>query len=379
VDIVHQEDPSRPVTSGCDNIAAHIPATQAFLELLDVVGYNYAGRWEDRREKYYSIDHHKFPQWKMIGTENTSIAGVRGEYNLEEGQNRREPYPSSLITAEQLWRFTRTYDYVAGDFMWTGIDYLGETFWPHKNASCGVLDMCGFTKDGYYFYQSQWTTKPMIYLFPHWNWDGEEGKVIPVLCFTNCDNVELFLNGKSFGVKAYVFPARGLDVTKGWGEQDFSRRRNPTTGDLHLAWDVPYEPGTLQAVGKKNGEVVCMYEVVTAGAPARLELTTDREAITADGQDVVHLTVQVLDAAGHRVPKAENPISFGISGEGRIIGVDNGDPASHEPFQASERKAFNGLCFAIVQSTPKTGEIQVNVTSPGIQAHQVAVKTVRPK
>jgi beta-galactosidase len=380
VDTVHQEDPTRSATSACDYIAAHIPVTQAFLELLDVVGYNYVDRWEDRREKYYSLDHHKFPHWKMIGTENISVPGRRGEYSLEDSQGWWErPYPSNSIAAEQLWRFTRTYDYVAGDFMWTGIDYLGESYWPNKNSSSGVLDMCGFPKDGYYFYQSQWTTKPMIYLFPHWNWEGKEGQVIPVLCFTNCDSVELFLNGKSFGLKSYVFPARGMDVTKGWGEQDYNRMRNPTTGDLHLAWDVPYEPGTLRAVGKKNGQVVCMQEVVTAGAPARLECTADREAISADGQDVVHLTIRVLDAAGQRVPKAENLISFDIAGEGRLIGVDNGSPTSHAPFQASECKAFNGLCIAIIQSTAKAGKIQMTVTSPGLQAHHVAVKTVRPK
>jgi beta-galactosidase len=375
VDIAHQEDPTRLVTSGCDNIAAHIPATQAFLEQLDVVGYNYAGRWEDRREKYYSIDHHKFPQWKMIGTENTSIPGVRGEYSLERGSGWRGTYLTSSIAAEQLWRFTRTYDYVAGDFMWTGIDYLGETSWPHKNASFGVLDLCGFPKDGYYFYQSQWTTKPMIHLFPHWNWKGQEGRVIPVLCFTNCDEVELFLNGKSFGVKSYIFPARGMDGTKGWGEQDWRGMRHPTTADLHLAWDVPYAPGVLRAVGSKNGELVCVQEVTTAGAPAQLALTPDREAITADGKDVVHLTVQVLDAAGVRVPTADNPVFFDIAGDGRLIGVDNGDPASHESFQARERKAFNGLCLGIVRSTTSAGEIRVEVSSPGLQPGQVVVKT----
>jgi beta-galactosidase len=259
--------------------------------------------------------------------------------------------------------------------MWTGIDYLGETSWPHRSSSFGVLDLCGFPKDGYYFYQSQWTVKPMVYIFPHWNWEGQEGKVIPVLCFTNCDEVELFLNGKSFGAKSYFFPARGLDSTKSWGEQDYQRMRHPTTGDLHLAWDVTYEPGTLRAVGKKDGEVVCVYEVATAGAPAQLEVTADRVAITADGMDVVHLTVQVLDTAGRCVPKADNLISFEITGEGSLIGVDNGDPASHESFQARECKAFNGMCLAIVSSTSQPGEIQVKVTSPGVKTNSVVVKT----
>jgi beta-galactosidase len=375
MDVVHQEDPTRPATSGCDNIAAHIPATLEFLEGLDVVGYNYAGRWEERREKYYSLDHHSYPHWKMIGTENISIPGVRGAYSLES-QGWWGAYPTQSITAEQLWRFTRTYDYVAGDFMWTGIDYLGETRWPHKNSSFGVIDLCGFPKDGYYFFQSQWTNAPMLHLFPHWNWEGQEGKVIPVLCYTNCDSVELFVNGKSFGVKSYVFPMRGLDVTKGWGEQDFRRRQHPTTADLHLAWDVPYEPGTLRAVGMQDGEVACVQEIFTAGDPARLELAADRQSLLADGLDVVHLSVRVLDEAGRFVPNAENLISFVVKGAGMIIGVDNGDPESHAPFQSTQCKAFHGMCLAIVQAKAQAGQIQVQVTSPGLTGPSLVVEVV---
>jgi len=373
VDVAHQEDPTRPATSGCDNIAAHIPATLEFLEGLDVVGYNYAGRWEERREKYYSLDHHQFPHWKMIGTENISIPGVRGAYSLEP-QGWWGAYPSQSITAEQLWRFTRTNDYVAGDFMWTGIDYLGETQWPHKSASFGVIDLCGFPKDGYYFFQSQWTIKPMLHLFPHWNWEGQEGRVLPVLCFTNCDSVELFLNGKSFGVKSYVFPMRGLDVTKGWGEQDFRRRQHPTTGDLHLAWDVPYEPGTLRAVGMKDGEVACVQEIATAGEPARLELSADRQRLRTGGEEVVHLTVRVLDEAGRFCPNAQNLIEFKVEGAGRLIGVDNGDPASHEPFQASQRSAFHGMCLGIVQAGDEVGQIQVQVDSESLTGASLVVE-----
>ena len=372
LDVVHQEDPTRPATSACDNIAAHIPTTQEFLEQLDVVGYNYAGRWEERREKYYSLDHHRHPHWKMIGTENISIPGVRGEYCLET-QGWWGPYPTQSITAEQLWRFTRTYDYVAGDFMWTGIDYLGETRWPHKNASFGVIDMCGFPKDGYYFYQSQWTAEPMLHLFPHWNWEGREGQVIPVLCYTNCDSVELFVNGRSCGVKRYIFPMRGLDVSKGWGEQDFRRMQHPTTADLHLSWDVPYQPGTLRAVGVKDGEVVCDQEITTASEPARLEATADRQMIGADGQDIIHVSVRVLDSSGQFHPLADNLVSFAIEGPGRLIGVDNGDPASHESFQSSQRRVFHGMCLAVVQSTEQVGEIRVKVTSPGLADQTLVV------
>jgi beta-galactosidase len=261
--------------------------------------------------------------------------------------------------------------------MWTGIDYLGETRWPHKSASFGVIDLCGFPKDGYYFYQSQWTASPMLHIFPHWNWEGSEGQVIPVLCYTNCDSVELFLNGKSFGVKSYVFPMRGLDGTKGWGEQDFRRRQHPTTADLHLSWDVPYEPGILRAVGMKDGELACVQEIITAGTPARLELTADRQSLRADGQDVAHLTVRVLDEAGRFVPDGDQTIVFTIEGAGAILGTDNGDPASHEPFQSNQRQTFHGLCLAIVQAGDGAGQIRVRVASPGLADASLVIEVMK--
>ena len=145
-----------------------------------------------------------------------------------------------------MWKFVGTHDYVIGDFMWTGIDYLGEARWPSKNSTSGVLDTCGFKKDRFYFYQSQWTTKPMVHLFPHWTWPGKEGQVLPVTCYTNCDSVELFLNGKSMGVKSYVFPRYGMEGD--YGHYAPSSQRPRTTSDLHLTWDVVYAPGTLRAV-----------------------------------------------------------------------------------------------------------------------------------
>jgi beta-galactosidase len=191
------------VTVGCDRIVAEpAAASQEFLELLDVVGYNYVDRWRDRREKYYSIDRHAYPRRKVVGTESPSMGGLRGDY--------REGFRTPRSDVEQLMKFVTTYDYVAGDHMWTGIDYLGEARWPGKSNPSGVLDTCGFEKDGYFFYQSQWTDKPMVHLLPHWNWKGREGEVIPVICYTNCDTVELFLNGKSFGVQGYWFPRSGM-------------------------------------------------------------------------------------------------------------------------------------------------------------------------
>jgi beta-galactosidase len=375
VDLVHQEDPTRPVTSACDDIAAHVPTTDAFLSLLDVVGYNYVDRWAERRELCYSIDRERHPQRKMIGTENASVAGVRGDYRLDSTRRWRGPYHTRMIRGAQLWKFTRLHDYVAGDFMWTGIDYLGESFWPHKNASCGPIDLCGFPKDEYYFYQSQWTDEPVLHIFPHWTWPGAEGQVIPVICYTNCDRVELFLNDRSFGEQVFSFPRYGMDPSKGWGEQDFSSFVRPTTADLHLRWTVPYEPGVLKAVGVRGGETTCVREIVTAGPPAQVQLTADRETIAADGRDVVHLTVQILDAQGNPMPTADDLIAFDVRGPGQIIGLDNGDPASHEAFQSNQRRAFNGLCLAIVQSTTTPGTLQITANAPGLDAGHVAVRT----
>ncbi|MBN2389989.1 MAG: DUF4982 domain-containing protein [Anaerolineae bacterium] len=375
MDAVHKEDPTRPVTSACDNIVAHVPTTDAFLEALDVVGYNYVDRWAERRELCYSVDRHRYPQRRMIGTENTSVAGVRGEYDLERAHGWHGPYHTRMIQAEHLWKFTQLHDYVAGDFMWTGIDYLGEVRWPAKNTSCGPIDLCGFPKDEYYFYQSQWTDAPVLHVFPHWTWPRREGQVIPVICYTNCDSVELFLNDVSFGEQVLRFPRYGLDLSKGWDEQDWESFVRPTTADLHLRWTVPYAPGVLKAVGKRAGEVVCVQEIVTAGPATQTELLTDRETIAADGRDVAHLTVHIRDAQGNFVPNAGNRVTFDVQGPARIIGVDNGNPVCHEPFQSTRRRAFNGLCLAILQSTITPGTVTVTATAHGLAEAHVTFET----
>ena len=372
-EIFHSEDPTRPVTVGCDHVYSE-PLNQIarpeFLAALDIVGYNYVDRWRDRAERYYSIDREAFPQRRMIGTESVGIGGIRGDYSVLFPQavpptNARLRFPAGReLDAEQLWQFVSTYDYVAGDFMWTGIDYLGEAFWPAKGSSSGVIDTCGFKKDGYYFYQSQWTEKPMLHLFPHWNWKGMEGKFIPVTCYTNCDTVEMFLNGKSLGVKGYRFPRYGMEGRYG---NSAARSYVPrTTSDLHLTWDVPYEPGKLTAVGTRDGKTVVTIEVMTTGEPARIYLSADRMSMLTDRRDVVHITVEIHDENGSLVPVADNLVTFGIEGEGSLVGVDNGDPRSHEDFKAKQRKAFNGLCLAIVRSTATAGPIRITASSPSL-------------
>ena len=406
LNIFHREDPTRLVTAGCDQIAAEPrPAPVEFLGQLDVVGYNYADRWRERKELYYSVDKAAHPNWRMIGTESSGMGGIRGDYRgmvpSAPGQAAAVPAPPAAAPAagpgrggpagaggmfggrgfgrgfrgldtEQLWRFVRTHDYVAGDFMWTGIDYLGESGWPSHGASSGCIDSCGFPKDGYYFYQSQWTEKPMLRLFPHWNWKGREGQFLTVACYTNCDNVELFLNGKSVGTKGFAFPRYGMQGRYGQqGPQAMSGIR--TTNDLHLSWDVPYEPGTLKAVGTKAGKEAVTVEIATTGDPAAVNLSVDRDTIRADRRDVAHVTVKVVDSQGRMHPDAENGITFEVEGEGRLIGVDNGDMSNMEDYKGKQKKVFHGMCLAIVQSTAKAGQIRVTATSPGLRPATVTI------
>jgi len=382
--IFHTEDPTRPVTVGCDHIASEPPSETArpeFLAQLDVVGYNYVDRWRDRAQTYYSADHDAFPQRPVIGTESPGMGGARGDYRgLVRGgaggdgaSLRQGSRTGAAIDTEQLWKFVGAYDYVSGDFMWTGIDYLGEASWPAKASSSGAIDTCGFRKDGFYFYQSQWTAKPMVHLFPHWNWKGREGQFIPVTCYTNCDTAELFINGRSVGVRGYEFPRYGMKGRYGnYAPRDRALR---TTADLHLSWDVPYEPGTLKVVGAKDGSVAATMEISTTGEPAAIRLSADRTELAADRRDVAHIVVEVLDQQGRVVPDAANDIAFTLEGEARLIGVDNGNPQSHDSYKVNRCKAFNGMCLAVVQSTARAGRIRIAASSPALQPAELTIES----
>jgi beta-galactosidase len=365
-DICHREDPTRPVTLGCDNIAADGGSTTlTFLEALDIVGYNYVDRWHERREHYFSIDRHNHPDWKMIGSESVSLSGIRGEYNLGDDPNVVcLQMPRNLIRGQELWKTVKLNDYVIGDFMWTGIDYLGEAFWPYKHASAGAIDICGFPKDAYYFYKSQWCEEPIIHLFPHWNWPERIGQIIPVFCYTNCTEVELYVNGKSFGAKRIEFPRQGNSGS--WYRYDHPKI-HPTTSDLFLTWDVPYEPGIVKAVGKLDGNIVYTHEIRTTSEPVAIQLGIDRPIIKADMRDLAHVTIKIVDEAGNVVPAANNLVKFSVIGSGYLLGVDNGDPRDHHSYLLNERHAFNGLCLAIIQSNGTEGNIRMTATSNGLK------------
>jgi beta-galactosidase len=374
LDLVHGMDPTRLVTVACDNIASEPKvALPEFLEKLDVVGYNYVDRWRDRREKYYSIDRQAHPKRRFIGTESSALYGARGVYAVDQRNSLFfERASNTLIEVEQLQKFIQTYDYVSGDFIWVGIDYLGESRWPSKLAATGALDTCGFAKDNFYFYQSIWTDTPVLHLSPHWNWDGKEGQTIPVTCYTNCDTVELFLNGRSLGIKGYAFPRPGM-IDK-YGDYPARARALQTTADLHLSWDAVYAPGTLRAVGVKAGKVILTTEVHTTGKPAKLSLSADRDRIGTSAGDVSHVTVQVLDSEGRVVPTADDEITFSVQGQGRILGVDNGQPNSHESYKGNTRRAFSGLALVLLQPTGGAGAMTLSASSPSLTGAQLSVR-----
>jgi len=350
VDICHKEDPTRPVTSACNTPETAVKTF--FSKPLDIFGINYS-------MPFYQTVNGKA---KLVGSETGSAVSTRGEYNMvldsgilkikSELNNQCSSYNDT--TAESTLKAIKNAPWVAGQFLWTGFDYIGEPSpfsWPSVSSYFGIVDLCGFPKDRYYLYQSQWTDKPMVHILPHWNWQGFEGKEIPVWCYSNCESVELFLNGKSLG------------------EKKFSDTRN-----LHQEWKVPFTPGTLKAVAKNKGKTVGMDEIQTAGAPAKIRLTPDRTEINADGEDLSYIKVEIVDQEGLVCPNADNLVKFKIEGDGTIAGVGNGNPISHEYFKASGRKAFHGMCLAIVQSKWETGDICLSAESEGLMAAKIIIK-----
>jgi beta-galactosidase len=281
--------------------------------VIDVMGFNYkrqAGGVDRYREQH--------PNQPLISTEEASTLCTRGEYADDREKcfvsayDRR--FPGWGATAEDSWTFYAGRPHIAGLFIWTGFDYRGEPNpygWPAISSQFGIMDTCGLPKDNFYYYQAWWGEKPMLHLFPHWNWAGKEGQDIDVRCFTNCDEVELFVNDQSQGRKAVV--------------------RNS-----HVAWIVRYQPGMMVARGYKDGRQTLETKVETTGAPAAIKLLADRSTLRADGRDVAVVNVAVLDAQGRIVPIADNDIRFKLEGGGQIIGVGNGNPASHEPDQFIE-------------------------------------------
>ena len=370
-EICHKIDPTRPVTVGCNQLSG--VNESGFAESLDTVGYNGGGGSCFQ----YREDHEQYPDRVIYASEVPHTLQTRGEYRTRSRYRLPKHQPPHLtekevfpethrlyesaydnagvrISARDSWRLTRDLPFVLGEFRWTGFDYLGESIeWPRVIGNFGIIDICNFPKDTYFFYQSQWTKRPMVHLLPHWTWPGKEGTVIPVWCYTNCESVELFLNGKSQGTRTFT-----------------------PESDMHVSWDVPYQPGELKAVATKNGKVVRTTVTRTAGPPASIELSADQDTLVAGRRDLSYVTIRLVDKQGNFAPTADTPVKLQLKGPSRLLGVGNGDPMSHQSFQAPSIRAFNGLCLAIISSTSKPGEIVLTAKAKGLSTGTVKLRSI---
>jgi beta-galactosidase len=333
VGLCHELDPTRVVSA-----AVNGDNKKGVSGALDIVGFNYELQFPD-------AFHQAHPTRPVYGSETASAISTRGEYETDPLRNVLSAYdlnqPGWGETAETWWTFYGTREWEAGGFAWTGFDYRGEPTpygWPSINSQFGIVDTCGFPKDTFFYYKAWWGREPVLHLFPHWNFEGREGDEIPVWVHSNLDSVELFVNGKSQSSKPV-----------------------PHLG--HVEWKVRYEPGTIEARGTKNGQIVLTEKRETTGPVTALRLTADRTEIDADGEDLAMVKVEALDKDGRAVPTAQNQVAFKVMGEGALIGVGNGDPNCQESDKEPKRSLFNGLAQVILQSTKRAGMIEIEATN----------------
>lgn len=362
-DMVREHDSTRPVTAGCNEPR---PGNHLFRSgALDIIGYNYHDEWFD------SVPH-LFPGMPFIITESVSSLQTRGYYRMPSDSAYIAPVrwdipfydPSFSCSAydnsrapwgnhhEGTLRHFDEKDFISGQFIWTGFDYIGEPTpygWPARSSYFGIVDLAGIPKDVYYMYQSQWRPdKTVLHLFPHWNWTP--GEIVDLWAYyNNADEVELFVNGVSQGAKSLE------------------------PGKYHVAWRVEYQPGEIKAVSRKDGKTVAEKTIRTAGAPAAIRLTPDRTEIAADGSDLSYVLVEILDADGNLCPQADNDVTFAVEGAGFNAGVDNGSPISLERFKDNHRKAFNGKAMLIVRNDGTAGTVKVTATSPKLSTAKTEI------
>jgi beta-galactosidase len=379
--IIRNLDDTRPITANCNDQDPLNPVIKSGA--LDLIGYSY-------NHNGFIKFHEIYPGKKFIGSETTSALATRGHYDMPSDSIRRWPIRWDLpfttgnpdntcssydncsapwgSTHEETWEIIKKYDFLSGMYIWTGFDYLGEPTpysWPSRSSYFGIVDLAGFPKDAFYMYQSEWTDKPVLHLFPHWNW--KEGDTVDVWCYTNSEEVELFFQPESDQPSAENYKSLGT--------------KKKTGDDLHLQWRVKFIPGTLKAVGYTGGKESLVQIIKTAGEPAQIKLEADRNVISADGKDLSFIIVKILDKNGTLAPDAENLVNFEISGEGKIAGVDNGSQTSHESFKANLpdgkagfRKAFNGMCLVVVQSNDKPGKIVLKAKSERMIEQSIVIE-----
>lgn len=330
----HELDPTRVVSA-----AVNGDNKKGVSDAFDIIGFNYG---LDRPDGYHKLH----PTRPIYGSETSSAISTRGEYKTSPARNTVNAYDSVVPwgeTAEDWWTFYGTREWEAGGFAWTGFDYRGEPTpygWPSINSQFGIVDMCGFPKDTFYYYKAWWGKEPSLHLFPHWNFEGREGDEIPVWVYSNVDEVELLVNGKSLG-----------------------KQKVPHLG--HVQWKARYEPGAIEARGYKGGKVLLTEKRETTGPAVSIRLTADRTEINADGEDIALLKVEALDKEGRAVPTASNLISFKVTGAGKLIGVGNGDPNCLESDKEPKRSLYNGLAQVIVQAGKRPGEIRIEASKEG--------------
>lgn len=366
VSIVKALDTTREITTANDQTGTHNNIVNSGA--MDMVGFNYH-HWE------WSKFQQTWPGKKFIVTESTSALETRGYYDLVPFDTlRRWPkrwdipfenpnggYTVSAYdhistpwgsTHEESVKELLKHNFVSGMYIWTGFDYLGEPTpysWPARSSYFGIIDLAGFPKDVYYMYQSAFTSKPVLHIYPHWNW--KQGDTVDIVSYyNNADEVELFLNGASLGVQ------------------------KKDSNDLHVKWRVPFTPGTLKAVSRKGNQIVLSKEVKTAGAPAKVILKADRSNIKGDGNDLSFVTATIVDKDGVIVPTADNLVQFSTNGSGTIAAVDNGNPISHEPFKATQHTTMAGLALAIVQSNGSKGTITLTAKAEGLMPSTIVIK-----
>jgi beta-galactosidase len=363
-DIFHREDPTRLVTVGMDQVEATMAS--GFGALLDVPGLNY-------RTHLYQEAYERFPQGFILGSETASTVSSRGVYKFPVERASMKTYEDLQSSSYDLehcsWSnlpeddfiLQDDYPWVIGEFVWTGFDYLGEPtpydeFWPSRSSYFGINDLAGLPKDRFYLYRSKWNAKnTTLHILPHWNWEGREGETTPVFVYTSYKSAELFLNGRSLGVKT-----------------------KSSTGSLdryRLMWmDVKYEPGTLKVVAlDDNGNPLEEKEIITAGKASNIVLETDRETLHANGEDLAFITVSVTDKDGNPCPTAANLLNFEVSGAGKFKAVCNGDATSLAPFHIPEMPLFSGKLVVIVASGEDQGKIVVKVHGEGLESAELTI------
>ena len=364
-EIVRKYDKSRPITAGCNEPS---PNNHLFKSgAIDIIGFNYHHQWVKDVPK-------NFPGKPFIFSESVSALQTRGFYMMPSDSIYVAPkewwlpysdpsmkcsaydnmHASWSSTHEETWDVVKHNDFVGGQFIWTGFDYIGEPTpysYPARSSYFGIIDLAGFPKDSYYMYQSEWTDTPVLHLFPHWNWI--EGQTIDMWCYYNqADEVELFINGKSQGV-----------------------RRKADSHQYHVMWRVTFQPGEVRVVARKNGREVREQVICTAGAPHHLRLTADKNTLNADGKSLTFVTVEVVDQDGNLCPNAENQVFFDVEGEAVIAGVDNGCQTSMERFKADNRKAFYGKCLVVLQSTKKAGTVRLTAKGVDLKSGVITLST----